>query len=1095
MKNLKYIAVFLLIISSSLTFKVLAQSSLTQGVLAPIGPYAGGTLITIPYSMEFTMLTGSVAELNIAYPSTLFDFVSSDLTSSGIWTLINATSGNLTYQTAAFTSADNNYTSATDFTVTFRVKSASCNLLSDSIVATLTVGSNTTPVQISTPISILNSGTGVSATMNLIQGDECSIAMYEINSFGLDTSSSNSTFSLTLPVGATLQGVFNTIGNPVFFTSSGSTYSWLRSGIANELSQKHYVIIAFDQSVLCQNSSPNQLGLVFNSHNVCNPNTVITSTTNHLFSACCNQPPNTMNGVVLRKSLIKYPLLYFPSPNNCKTHDYIIKVDNLTANNLTDFYLNDFLNDIIPSFSGEIEVTQITAAFNSIIPGASFSLNSTLGSSSMGTTLSSFNPNQILFNAGPYLDSNFNLTGTSAFPKYSSLTVKITHRLGVDPLSTPYNNKAQLDFKVGTTPYSGTVNLQSVKDNFEPSIIIEKKVKNITDSGPYSSSVSASPSDNLQFEIKIKNYGMMAVSNVNLTDLITNLPSNFNNPTSFLVTGTGYTPVQLAAIQSGSISSSGFTRNFTINAAPCNGYTELVLTYKASVKPNITCNSIYTNKATINYNFNSNPYTKSSTATVNIDLFKNISYKLEASCKSEQGPWVIGAINGIPGQPIWFKASVKNNNNYAVSDLKMMVQLPSLPSLTSNHGSINLVSSAPSLPIGTNLHPELGSVVSNINSMSITNTAMSGWLNGSGILPTNIPTANVAIYKVIPSLNSQSETTIIYKVMVPVNTFGTQYSTALGVSKSSNSACPIVKNTSLNLTVASSNNCGSISGCDLILFDSKVERDLSNLMKFNITISNMLNSYTGFNVDNFDIVVHQPYSDILTPSPYTNLMIGYKLDAISSGIPLYTFPLGTPVVGGRRYHKVNSSVPTLNFGTVNFDLISTNLPPFYNKLTFPINITFRDKSDPCFICERTINLNYTPPAWTPWNQLIQKDMLESETDPVNLSLNAARQRLQKSPAGPKIEQWYKDLKEHNGIGKMLLNHPSDVIELFKIARKMIEKGGVFEQKDYDLIEKNMRLLDGVWKAPAGLIDDSLRRLKSLIGQKWSMSIFDRWGNF
>jgi len=499
MKNLKYIAVFLLIISSSLTFKVLAQSSLTQGVLAPVGPYAGGTLITIPYSMEFTMLTGTVAELNIAYPSTLFDFVSSDLTSSGIWTLINATSGNLTYQTAAFTSADNNYTSATDFTVTFRVKSASCNLLSDSIVATLTVGSNTTPVQISTPISILNSGTGVSATMNLIQGDECSNAMYEINSFGLDTSSSNSTFALTLPAGATLQGVFNTIGNPVFFTSSGSTYSWLRSGIANELSQKHYVIIAFDQSVLCQNSSPNQLGLVFNSHNVCNPNTVITSTTNHLFSACCNQPPNTMNGVVLRKSLIKYPLLYFPSPNNCKTHDYIIKVDNLTANNLTDFYLNDFLNDIIPSFSGEIEVTQITAAFNSIIPGASFSLNSTLGSSSMGTTLSSFNPNQILFNAGPYLDSNFNLTGTSAFPKYSSLTVKITHRLGVDPLSTPYNNKAQLDFKVGTTPYSGTVNLQSVKDNFEPSIIIEKKVKNLTDSGPYSSSVSASPRDNLKF--------------------------------------------------------------------------------------------------------------------------------------------------------------------------------------------------------------------------------------------------------------------------------------------------------------------------------------------------------------------------------------------------------------------------------------------------------------------------------------------------------------------------------------------------------------------------------------------------------------------
>ncbi len=314
----------------------------------------------------------------------------------------------------------------------------------------------------------------------------------------------------------------------------------------------------------------------------------------------------------------------------------------------------------------------------------------------------------------------------------------------------------------------------------------------------------------------------------------------------------------------------------------------------------------------------------------------------------------------------------------------------------------------------------------------------------------------------------------------------------MGVSGFSSSSCPIVKQTADTLTVASSNACGSISGCDLIMFDSKIERDLSNLMNFKVTLSNMLNNYSGFNINNFDIVVHQPYTAIVTTSPYSRSMIGYKLDAISSGYTPFTFPLGTPIVDGRRYHRVNN-VPPLNFGDVNFDIISTNLPPVSTNLTFPINLTFRDEKDPCTICERNIYLNYKLVV-APWNQLIQNDMLKSEKDPVNISLNQARQHLQKSPAGAKIEQWYKDLKEHDGISKMILNHPKDVIKLFSVARKMIEKGSVFEQEDYDLIEKNMRILDGVWKAPAGLIDNSLRQLKSTIGQKWSLDIFDRWGN-
>jgi hypothetical protein len=130
----------------------------------------------------------------------------------------------------------------------------------------------------------------------------------------------------------------------------------------------------------------------------------------------------------------------------------------------------------------------------------------------------------------------------------------------------------------------------------------------------------------------------------------------------------------------------------------------------------------------------------------------------------------------------------------------------------------------------------------------------------------------------------------------------------------------------------------------------------------------------------------------------------------------------------------------------------------------------------------------------PWAQLIRKDMLESETDPVNIKLNSARQRLQNSPSGPQIEKWYADLKENDGISKMLINHPLDMIELFKIARKTMLNGGVFEQKDFDLIVKTMQNLNKIHPAPSGLIDASVKQLRLLIGKKWSLEIFDRWPN-
>jgi len=955
MKNLKYIFAFLLILGSGMTYKAFANNSLIQGTVTPSGPCAGGTVITIPYSMEFTMLTGNMAELKTTYNNFVFDFVSSDLPalSSGVWIQIFSPPGTIIFQTALFNLADNNYTSTTDFTLSFRVKSASCVSLNENIVTKISTVTGTTYSdiqQVSTPISIVNTGSNPSVSIELTQGDDCTLGMYKITSFGLDLNNStgNSTFNLTLPSGATLQNVFNTIGNPVAFTSasgSGSTiYTWPRSGITIENMQIHYVIIAFDQAILCaNNNSAYQLNLEFNSYNICSPNVLITANINRTIANCCNQPPpNTIHGVVLRKTLVKYPLRYFPEPDNCKTHDYIIKVDNLTANTLDNFILTDFLNNIVPSFSQEIEVTKITASLNSISNSSTFSFFGSWVPSSYPNSgsinLSNTNPAAIVFPTGNYLDSDLKITGNTPFPKYSSLILKITHRLkSILPLPpTAYDNKAQLQFNVGATNYSGDVTFHSTPDSHDPALTIEKKVRNLTPpAGPFSNNVNANPGETVEFEIKIKNYGMANVNGVNLADVITeNDPSgnpitNLSALSPFAVSGINYSSAALSAILAGvQQTSTGFNNtNFQINAAPCNGYTELIITYQATVKqPDVVvCSSIYKNIATINWEWNGISKTAQSEADVNVDLFKNILYKLEASCKGPTGPWQITNINGVPGQPIWYKASLKNNNNYSVSNLKMMVQLPNATDNSSNHGGLILTSTIPGIPSGTNLQPVSGfTYVGTGSSGSISVPIPNGWLDTPVPVPgLNSLSGNVALYH-MGTIPANTEVTISYEVIVPINTFGAQYITAMGVSKYSDS-CPILKQTNLTLTVAKSNNCSSISDCDLIMFNSKIERIPLYGNNFKITLFDMLNAYPGFNINNFDIVVHQPYIDIIiTPSPYNKVMIPYTLDNITSNYPPFIL---TQPTGGQRYYKIDN-VPSLNFGDVSFNILTT-LPYFF----------------------------------------------------------------------------------------------------------------------------------------------------------------------
>jgi hypothetical protein len=229
-------------------------------------------------------------------------------------------------------------------------------------------------------------------------GDECSIAMYKITTFGLDINGNtqNSVIKLTLPNGASLLDVYNTSGSSVTFTTTGNTYKWSRSGVSSENVQTHYIVIKFNKTVLCTTQNGiYKFDADFSSYNTCNSSSANAATATRQIASCCggggsgNPSPNvtTINGVVLSKTLIQYPLRYLPNPDNCKTHDYYIQVDNVTGNSLSNFKLGDLLSNIT-SASDEIEVTGITATFSSIIPSTlPFSFTTSPASTPVITTL------------------------------------------------------------------------------------------------------------------------------------------------------------------------------------------------------------------------------------------------------------------------------------------------------------------------------------------------------------------------------------------------------------------------------------------------------------------------------------------------------------------------------------------------------------------------------------------------------------------------------------------------------------------------------------------------------------------------------------
>ena len=120
---------------------------------------------------------------------------------------------------------------------------------------------------------------------------------------------------------------------------------------------------------------------------------------------------------------------------------------------------------------------------------------------------------------------------------------------------------------------------------------------------------------------------------------------------------------------------------------------------------------------------------------------------------------------------------------------------------------------------------------------------------------------------------------------------------------------------------------------------------------YRVTLSNILNLFTGFNITDMDIIVHEPYKNCSwTSGPYNRQMVPYEIgtNLVSTS---YTSP--PPCNPGQRHYTV-TGVGAGNFGNVVFDIITSGPGPVNGcPFVFPINVVFRDNTRQCTLCERT----------------------------------------------------------------------------------------------------------------------------------------------
>lgn len=1038
MKKFKYIVCLLLIVASGILQKGYAQNHLDWAGVSPSGIHCDGDLVTVRYNMDFTMHQDTAAQIRITFDDNYFDFLSTDISSStsGIFNIASNTAGDVIIRSNIFNSIDNNYSFSSSFTITFRLKSYGCSPTITKNITTILSSIHiptmfeTDMVQVLTPVEIKNCASTNSLMLELYKGSDCGTAIYKITSYGYESSTNISRFKLFLPNGATVLYVYNSSGNTVTATQTGNIVRWDRSGIAGELLQVHYVMVKFNALAMCTNPLTNSISLEFNSMQICDPSTPVTSTVSRSLD-CCNSGtsgtgPGTPGSVVipdaggaggtggvvfLTKTLVQTPFRYFPKPNNCQTHDYYVTVDNFTNQYLTQFVLGDDLETIIPGISSEIKLKDVGLSLTSLFPGAppvNFTCDVITPQSNPGSllaTLSSAGSSQTL-------STNYGwtppITGTETlvkligngssfkFPPMSSLTLKLTHYLensNVPPMppgiTYDYDNYAKLRFNAAGVLYTTAASWKSKIDTFPPILKVEKFVRDSTTNSAFNNCVPGNPGDTVQFLIKIRNYGITDALNVNFADTISNPFGSFyqpyllNSPTAmaFSVTDANgtYTQTELDYIKHSLVSSiNGMTNNVfgmvipNVKAAPCLGYSEIVISYYVIIKNTslITCDSVYTNKATIKWDWQGDIRTDSSKACVNIDMFENISQKLEWSC-TPNGPWSNASFNAYPSQRIYFKASVRNYNAFPVNNYKMIVQLPNGTSNSSTQNNIlNFLNSVtPPIPAATGLYPTGTPVFSTGFSYSnVTNNLEHNWLAGSTMTQLAMP-APAHRKSIIGTINlpaftgpSSPEFFVTYDAIIPVNNVGTCFTTEMGVSAFTNpGGCKKIRKKSLTVCISNQPSCGTApSTCDLIKFDTLITRLPGNRLKVDIFNILDMNGTVMPNINNIDVVVHQPYHSCVSTlpsasSPYNRLMVNYTL---MNTPPVSSTPYthSNPAIDERIIKLNNTSAPGI-FGRTTFFIQLGNMPQL-NCGILPINIVFKDNNTPCTLCEKMIYLKF-----------------------------------------------------------------------------------------------------------------------------------------
>jgi hypothetical protein len=179
-----------------------------------------------------------------------------------------------------------------------------------------------------------------------------------------------------------------------------------------------------------------------------------------------------------------------------------------------------------------------------------------------------------------------------------------------------------------------------------------------------------------------------------------------------------------------------------------------------------------------------------------------------------------------------------------------------------------------------------------------------------------------------------------------------------------------------------------------------------------------------------------------------------------------------------------------------YDLSSTSsvklgikVPIFFwctDNLTIDVKYSFLDTK--CQICDTVIT--YTIPRRgkiKPWWRFNFK-VLMGEDDPINKSLNSAREKLAGTDLGKKIEVWYGQL-DNTDWAEKLLNDENKLDlakKLVKIGRRVAVEGGTLEKEDLPVIEKSLKAIEEAGlPAPEGLIEKVMGVLKSSTGKSWN----------